>query len=750
MGRAAARAPVRMGAGAAGGNSAGAAQGVPGLVVAREGPRGGGDVGTKRHPAALPAHHPPPKRTAVSARRQFPQCCGREAAAPLGRAGGGSRFRAAPADYSSDALDEAADAPPRPRAGSNDGVRPGTESLSSACASVIKKVSATDGAGPAAKCGHHAPAARWPAKRKILSANRSFPTGCGSDAVPLLAVDVRLMVQSGRADDGLGVSVKTDADCDCSAADEGGVDVVATPWDGAAYGAVQREELEQGEIPPAKVHWVVTENLGSQVSVNVTLHKPAACGHGASVPAIGAVEVSDEKISGSRIQCGVKRSSYILEKDSKITKNSAGSSYNVVAECPSEQLLRGKRVPEIAKMDKISSDSAAGVFSKDAMTTRKLMLTPRKKVRPAKMTHISAVNIQQSPLLENKEKEHEFGRHVKDTDEFTKDIIKQALTPSNKRPLAQDKVAATVRDYFGPKKKLKVKDPANIPIKLNYKCALGSKEMIADKVASNLEDDDVLEGLAVRQGKLELYLKKSSPVSSMKCQRKFGVQNADTRSKVKMLCRRFEIICKTITQAVDQRVMKVRRIDLATDKAIRKLPDYTKHDPIVGEIPGVEVGDIFLYRVQLAIVGLHRPFQAGIDWTKDNSGNLVAISVVASGGYPDKLSSSGELVYTGSGGKLAGRNASGDQKLERGNLALKNCIKRKSPVRVIHGFKGENIKEGSHTRAKEITTFTYDGLYHVVDYWREGQPGSKVFKYKLQRIPGQPELLHGRKTGIMS
>jgi hypothetical protein len=731
------------------------------LVVAREGQRGGGDVGTKRQPAAPPAHYPPPKRTAVSARRQFPQCCGREAAAPLGRADGGSRFRAARADYSSDTLDKAAPPPPRPpRAGSNDGVRPGAESLSSACASVIKNVSSTDGAGPVAKCGHHAPAARLPTKRKIFSANRSFPTGCGSDAMPLLAVDVRLMAESGRSDDGLCVPVKTVADCDCSAADDGCVDVVATPWDGAADGAVKGEELDEGEIPPAKehpvaqelakVHRVVPENLGSHVSVNVTLHKPAACGHGASAVEV-SVTPSDEKINGSRIQCGKKRSSYIREKDLKITNSSARSSYNVAAECLSEQLLRGKRAPETAKMDKISSDSAASVFREDATMRRKLMLTPRKEVRPAKMIHISAVDIQQAPLSGNKEKEHEFGRHVKDTDEFTKDIIKQALTFSNKRPLTQGKVAATVTDYFGPRKKLKVKDPDNIPIYLNSKYALGSKEMIADKVASNLEDDDVLEGLAVCEGKLELYLKKSSPVSSLKCQRKFGVQNADIRSKVKMLCRRFEIICKTIAQAVDLRALKVRRIDLVADKAIRKLPDYTKHDPIVGEIPGVEVGDGFLYRVQLAIVGLHRPFQAGIDWTKDNSGNLVATSVVASGGYPDKLSiCSGELVYTGSGGMLAGRNASGDQKLERGNLALKNCIKRKSPVRVIHGFKGENIKEGSHTRAKEITTFTYDGLYHVVDYWREGQPGSKVFKYKLQRIPGQPELLHGRKTGIMS
>ncbi|CAO2206638.1 unnamed protein product [Urochloa humidicola] len=203
-----------------------------------------------------------------------------------------------------------------------------------------------------------------------------------------------------------------------------------------------------------------------------------------------------------------------------------------------------------------------------------------------------------------------------------------------------------------------------------------------------------------------------------------------------MLCNRFESICRAIVQAVERRSLKIRRIDLAADKLIRKLPGFTKLGPIVGNVPGVEVGDEFLYRVQLALVGLHRPYQGGIDTTKDEHGLLIAISVVASGGYPDELSFPGELIYTGSGGK----KGDGDQKLEHGNLALRNCVERKSPVRVIHGFKGQNREEGSHSRAKEVSRFSYDGLYHVVKCWREGRPGSKVFKYKLQRIPGQPEL----------
>lgn len=95
------------------------------------------------------------------------------------------------------------------------------------------------------------------------------------------------------------------------------------------------------------------------------------------------------------------------------------------------------------------------------------------------------------------------------------------------------------------------------------------------------------------------------------------------------------------------------------------------------------------------------------------------MSVVASGGYPDEFSCSGELIYIGSGKKDVE-----DQRLEHGNLALKNCIKMKTPVRVIHGFRDQHREEGNHSRAKEISTFTYDGLYHVVDCWREGSLGS--------------------------
>ncbi|PUZ51343.1 hypothetical protein GQ55_6G176500 [Panicum hallii var. hallii] len=323
----------------------------------------------------------------------------------------------------------------------------------------------------------------------------------------------------------------------------------------------------------------------------------------------------------------------------------------------------------------------------------------------------------------------------------------QSLNKSADKCLrTESKESSTARGSFGPKKKVVVKDPAHLRLKVASACTMGTINKLDQVVASMLEDDGFLKAIAAYDRKLELKLNVSSIVPSARCQRQSGTQNADARCKVKMMCMRFQFICRAIVQVVEQSSLKISRIDLAADKVIKKSPGFTQHEPVIGNVPGVEVGDEFLYRVELALVGLHRPYQGGIDTTRDENGVLVAISIVASGCYPDELSSSGELVYTGSGGKYAGKKTDENQQLKRGNLALKNCIQMETPVRVIHGFKGLSREEGSHSRAKRPSAFTYDGLYHVLDCWREGQAGSKVFKYKLQRIPGQPELPHCSKT----
>lgn len=272
---------------------------------------------------------------------------------------------------------------------------------------------------------------------------------------------------------------------------------------------------------------------------------------------------------------------------------------------------------------------------------------------------------------------------------------------------------------------------------------MGTINKLDDVMASIPEDDDFWTELSTYELKLKSDLNVSSDVPSVRCQRQCGTQNTDARSKVEMMCNRFQFVLFAIVKVVERCSLKIGRIDLTAHHVIKNLPGFTKRGPIVGSVPGVEVGDQFLYKVELALVGLHRQFRKGIDTTRDGNGELVAISIVASGGYPDTLSSSGELVYIGSGGKLAGKKSDENQKLKGGNLALKNCMETHIPVRVIFGF-----KVSREARVKGASAFTYDGLYHVVECWIEGVQGSKMFKYKLQRIPGQPELPHS-KTGIM-
>ncbi|XP_025822395.1 histone-lysine N-methyltransferase, H3 lysine-9 specific SUVH6-like [Panicum hallii] len=830
---------------------------------------GGAEAGSKRRLPLAPTP-PPPKRRAVSARRQFPPGCGRHAAASLAGADAGSQLGDAGARGCS-AVRE-----------SKDGALFGAATPSAAGTSALEKVSAAVADGPVAGSGHHVPeagvvksssealrrsdvaapdgsldigsqgvpfvsvegrgngagsaelgrkesvpAAPLQAEPMVSFAKRSFPPGCGKDAVLSVLVgrgigEVRLPLESGVADGDLGVAEELVSTDGCISTVHGhDMEIVPPQSNDTIDGTLHDDGLEEGEILPEAV---VQE---SQVSTSDTLQNSSACRHGSSAEICSSetslMQSSNDKEGGNTLQCWEKRSSCLVEKEVEVMN--VGSSCSGVVECPAEdsskQNLMRTSVSEIASMNRASSDLAAGVSGNvttmrsvaahDSTTYRrgasvpelsavdasmmqpsnektggnilqckekgsswlvakdvevmnqsirsssnivaeslakdsskqdmldkrvsesarmKVMFTPRKVVRPTKNVY-------------KEETEHGRGviiNRIKDTVELTTDQVMQVQMSSNKYLMTQEKEAATTRGFFGPRKKVKVKAPAHLQMKIASTCALGSEGKLNDEVASNLDDDDVLKAVVVHEGKLELYLNNSSDLPSVRCQKQYGSQNADARRKFKMLCRRFEFVCRTLVQAVEQHSLKIRRIDLEADKVIRQLPDFIKHDPIVGQVPGVEVGDEFLYRVQLAIVGLHRVYQGGIDTTTHRNGERIAISIVASGGYPDELPCSGELIYTGSGGKPAGNKCVEDQKLERGNLALKNCIKTKTPVRVIHGFKGQNTEGGSHSRAKQISTFTYDGLYRVVDFWMHGRPGSRMFKYKLRKIPGQPEL----------
>ncbi|KAL3585154.1 hypothetical protein D5086_012021 [Populus alba] len=103
----------------------------------------------------------------------------------------------------------------------------------------------------------------------------------------------------------------------------------------------------------------------------------------------------------------------------------------------------------------------------------------------------------------------------------------------------------------------------------------------------------------------------------------------------------------------------------------------------------------------------------------------IAVSIVSSGGYEDDVDGDDGLIYTGQGKEM-------DQKLERGNLALEKSLHRGNDIRVIRGIKDVGNPTGK--------VYMYDGLYRIQESWLEkGKSGSNVFRYKLGRLPGQPE-----------
>lgn len=218
--------------------------------------------------------------------------------------------------------------------------------------------------------------------------------------------------------------------------------------------------------------------------------------------------------------------------------------------------------------------------------------------------------------------------------------------------------------------------------------------------------------------------------------------SGDARSEVREKLQLFQTICKKLLQVEDAKPKPdVKRIDLEAVKIMKNKGIDVAGKKCLGAVPGVDVGDEFHYRVELAFVGVHRLYQAGIDYMKHN-GILVAISIVSSGAYANDREDEDSLIYCGQGGNVAGKDKKPeDQKLERGNLALKNSITTKNPVRVIHGFKETKSSDLADSKGKIGTIYVYDGLYRVETYWQEeGKHGNLVYMFKLKKIPGQPEL----------
>ncbi|KAL3683467.1 hypothetical protein R1sor_001489 [Riccia sorocarpa] len=191
---------------------------------------------------------------------------------------------------------------------------------------------------------------------------------------------------------------------------------------------------------------------------------------------------------------------------------------------------------------------------------------------------------------------------------------------------------------------------------------------------------------------------------------------------------------------------------------VEKLVAHYKRDKtVIGQVPGVEIGDYFFYRTEMALIGLHTPHQAGIGWTSthgkfpgvqylDPGGNplKVATSVVwfHGGGRYDNRLEGDTLIYTGHGKDTE------DQKMEHGNLALKNSSTLSLNLRVVRRVevrRGEP-QIGGFNQQQDVCSpsgslFIYDGLYTVDAFYDEiGPRAKKVFKFKLVREQDQRRI----------
>ncbi|XP_047309086.1 histone-lysine N-methyltransferase, H3 lysine-9 specific SUVH1-like [Impatiens glandulifera] len=156
----------------------------------------------------------------------------------------------------------------------------------------------------------------------------------------------------------------------------------------------------------------------------------------------------------------------------------------------------------------------------------------------------------------------------------------------------------------------------------------------------------------------------------------------------------------------------------------------------IGSVSGIDVGDIFFFRMELCVVGMHAPSMSGIDYMSmktHSSEECVAVSIVSSGGYED-VDDGDVLIYSGQGGNMykKAQDTISDQKLVKGNLALEKSLHQGNDVRVIRG-----VKDIAHPTGK---VYIYDGIYRVQESWIEKVKGGyNIFKYKLGRKPGQPQ-----------
>ncbi|CAK8564864.1 unnamed protein product [Lathyrus sativus] len=214
-------------------------------------------------------------------------------------------------------------------------------------------------------------------------------------------------------------------------------------------------------------------------------------------------------------------------------------------------------------------------------------------------------------------------------------------------------------------------------------------------------------------------------------------KNDGNREVVNIVLMSFDALRRRLCQLVNAKELnlgKITRADLKAGNICLSKGIRTNATKRIGSVPGVEIGDIFFFRMEMCAVGLHFQSMGGIDAIKsDHKDETLAVCIVSSDEYDDEPEDGDVIIYTGQAGNFKKKEKHmSDQKLHRGNLALDRSSRQHNEIRVIRGMKD--------TTALNSKIYVYDGLYKIQDSWAEiaKEGDGSLFKYKLIRVPGQP------------
>jgi [histone H3]-lysine9 N-dimethyltransferase len=306
---------------------------------------------------------------------------------------------------------------------------------------------------------------------------------------------------------------------------------------------------------------------------------------------------------------------------------------------------------------------------------------------------------------------------------LTSDVIINDNNPIDATPISA---------YESPHPNVISLDEEEEPFTLNQTSAAGWKikrpsHLSGCKISDGLESDSFN---VVRSKRSKSSHKK--PIADNELA--FLPPSDDPREIVEVVLMTFEALRRRHLQ-LDKTQETSKRADLKSGAIMMAGNLRANAGKRIGIVTGIEVGDIFYFRMELCIIGLHAPSMGGIDYVTTKFGDeddSVAICIVAAGVYDNDDDDPDVLIYSGSGGNHKNSEERQDQKLERGNLALERSLTRKNVIRVVRGYKDPSCLTGK--------VYMYDGLYRIHESWKEKtKTGMTCFKYKLLREPGQPD-----------